>query len=51
MDGFNLYHGLKQKHGRRYLWLDLEALAGRLLKPAQHLVGVDYFTARSASSS
>ncbi|MGH4025780.1 MAG: FxSxx-COOH system tetratricopeptide repeat protein [Pseudonocardiaceae bacterium] len=46
VDGFNLYHGLKQKHGRRYLWLDLEALAKRLIKPSQRLVAVDYFTAR-----
>jgi uncharacterized LabA/DUF88 family protein len=46
VDGFNLYHGLKQKHGRRYLWLDLEALTRRLIKPSQRLVAVDYFTAR-----
>lgn len=46
VDGFNLYHGLKQKHGRRYLWLDVEALARHLLKPSQRLVAVDYFTAR-----
>jgi hypothetical protein len=31
VDGFNLYHGLKAKHGRRYLWLDLEALVTSLL--------------------
>jgi hypothetical protein len=23
VDGFNLYHGLHQASGRRYLWLDL----------------------------
>jgi uncharacterized LabA/DUF88 family protein len=46
IDGFNLYHGLKQKHGRRYLWLDLEALVRSLLKGDQDLVGVTYFTAR-----
>jgi hypothetical protein len=46
VDGFNLYHGLKAKHGRKYLWLDLQELAVRLLKPSQHLVGVEYFTAR-----
>ncbi len=38
VDGFNLYHGLKTRHGRKYLWLDLQALAVRLLKPSQHLV-------------
>lgn len=39
VDGFNLYHGVKHKHGRKYLWLDLEALVAHLLKPAQTLVG------------
>ncbi|EOD69649.1 NYN domain-containing protein [Amycolatopsis vancoresmycina] len=46
IDGFNLYYGLKQKYGRRYHWLDLEALATSLLKPWQTLTGVKYFTAR-----
>jgi len=45
VDGFNLYHGLRQD-GRRHLWLDLEGLATSLLKPGQHLDRVRYFTAR-----
>lgn len=45
IDGFNLYHGLKQAHGRKYLWLDLEAVARRLLRPGQELTAVHYFTA------
>ncbi|MGH3329395.1 MAG: NYN domain-containing protein [Streptomycetales bacterium] len=45
VDGFNLYHGLKAKHARKYLWLDLEALARKLLKPGQQLASVRYFTA------
>lgn len=45
IDGFNLYNGLKSKHGRKYLWLDLQAVAQRLLKPGQSLVSVRYFTA------
>ncbi|MBO0803809.1 MAG: NYN domain-containing protein [Nocardiopsaceae bacterium] len=45
IDGFNLYFGIRQ-HGRRYLWLDLEALMSSLLRPNQHLVAVRYFTAR-----
>jgi uncharacterized LabA/DUF88 family protein len=45
VDGFNLYHGIKARHGRRYLWLDLEGLARRLLKPGQRLAGITYFTA------
>ncbi|GAB7006462.1 hypothetical protein JCM18899A_39350 [Nocardioides sp. AN3] len=27
VDGFNLYHGLKDQFGRRMLWLDLVELA------------------------
>lgn len=46
VDGFNLYHGLRAKYGRRYLWLDLEALVASLLRSQQMLVGIDYFTAR-----
>lgn len=45
IDGFNLYNGLKEKYARKYLWLDLEAVAGRLLRPDQELVAVKYFTA------
>ena len=46
IDGFNLYNGLKEKHGRKYLWLDLQSLAASLLLPDQKLVGVSYFSAR-----
>lgn len=45
IDGFNLYFGLHER-GRRYLWLDLEALTQSLLRPHQQLVAVRYFTAR-----
>ena len=45
IDGFNLYNGLRSKHGRKYLWLDLGTVATRLLKSDQELVGVRYFTA------
>ncbi|MFI8426050.1 NYN domain-containing protein [Streptomyces sp. NPDC085479] len=44
VDGFNLYHGLHEKYGRRFLWLDLEKLA-RTLRPRDQLVKVKYFTA------
>jgi len=46
VDGFNLYFGLKAKYQRRYLWLDLQALASSLLLPGQTLEHVTYFTAR-----
>ncbi len=44
VDGFNLYFGIRSR-GRRYLWLDLEALIRRLLRADQQLVAVRYFTA------
>lgn len=46
VDGFNLYFGLKARHGRRYLWLDLQALALGLMRPGQTLEQITYFTAR-----
>jgi uncharacterized LabA/DUF88 family protein len=46
VDGFNLYYGLKAKYGRKYLWLDLQALAASLLRSGQTLHQVTYFTAR-----
>lgn len=44
IDGFNLYHGLHEAHGRSKLWLDVVALA-RSLRPTSNLVQVKYFTA------
>lgn len=44
VDGFNLYHGLHDKWGRRYLWLDLTALA-RAMRPRSDVISVTYFTA------
>ena len=44
VDGFNLYHGLRDRYHRRYLWLDLEHLVQRL-RPNDQIVAVRYFTA------
>jgi hypothetical protein len=44
VDGFNLYHGLHQAYGRRYLWLNLEHLVQRV-RPSDQILGVRYFTA------
>jgi hypothetical protein len=44
VDGFNLYHGLHDRYGRRYLWLDLGHLVQRL-RPKDHVAAVRYFTA------
>jgi uncharacterized LabA/DUF88 family protein len=46
VDGFNLYFGLRKRYDRKYLWLDLQALARSLLRPGQTLLHVKYFTAR-----
>lgn len=44
VDGFNLYHGLRERFRHRYLWLDLHRLAQRL-RPRDTIVAVRYFTA------
>jgi len=44
VDGFNLYHGLHQGYGRRYLWLDLQHLVQRV-RPHDQILAVRYFTA------
>lgn len=46
VDGFNLYHGIRQKRWRDVLWLDLAAFSRALLKDTQQLERVKYFTAR-----
>jgi len=50
IDGYNLYHALKDASWKRYLWLDLQKLSQRLLKFNQELVMVKYFTARTTGS-
>ncbi|MDR1635489.1 MAG: NYN domain-containing protein [Bifidobacteriaceae bacterium] len=44
VDGLNLYHGLRQAMGHRWLWLDVVGLV-RSLRPASALVAVNYYTA------
>jgi uncharacterized LabA/DUF88 family protein len=50
VDGFNLYHGVRELTGRKYLWLDLEALCGPLLGGDAELLKIRYFTARVRSN-
>ena len=50
IDGFNLYFGLRDKGWRKYYWLDLCALSSSMLKGAQTLEAVHYFTARIHAS-
>lgn len=44
IDGFNLYHGLHDTYGRKYLWLDVVDLV-QSLRPRTKIVKVKYFTA------
>jgi uncharacterized LabA/DUF88 family protein len=46
IDGYNLYHGLRDSRLTTSRWLDLVALSESLLKPDQHLKAVRYFTTR-----
>jgi uncharacterized LabA/DUF88 family protein len=46
IDGFNLYYGLKTSNWRRFLWLDLPALAKSLILNDQDLIVTKYFTSR-----
>jgi uncharacterized LabA/DUF88 family protein len=50
IDGFNLYYGIRQKFGRRLLWLNLNSMCTKLLKPDQELIAAKYFTARVAGT-
>jgi len=46
IDGFNLYHALDRMDGDKAKWLDLMALAKRLILPAsEKITGVFYFSA------
>ena len=44
IDGFNLYHGLRDAKLKSSRWLDLRGVCESLLKPHQELVVVRYFT-------
>jgi hypothetical protein len=45
IDGLNLYYGMRSRFGRTFHWLDIEELCKQLLRPHQHLVRINYFTA------
>ena len=46
MDGFNLYHGMRDAGYRHCYWLNVRAMASLLLKPPYLLKMTKYFTAR-----
>jgi uncharacterized LabA/DUF88 family protein len=45
IDGYNLYHGLKEAYGNKYKWLDLQSLAQDFTDNDTEVVAVKYFTA------
>lgn len=45
IDGYNLYHALKEANWQRFYWLDISALCQSLLRHDQELVLAKYFTA------
>jgi NYN domain-containing protein len=46
IDGFNLYHALVRFQDHKVKWLDLAALAKRLISPASEVItGIYYFSA------
>jgi uncharacterized LabA/DUF88 family protein len=45
VDGFNLYHAINDLQRPALKWLSLKALAQLMLRPADELIGVHYFTA------
>ena len=51
IDGYNLYYGMRAAFGRKYQWLDLQALAESFLKPGMTLTSVKYFTAITKSAT
>lgn len=46
IDGYNLYFAIKEKGWQGLLWLDIVALARKLVGEDQELVRVKYFTSR-----
>jgi len=46
IDGFSLYHGLKDKGWNCYYWLDLKKLCQNLISANQALVDIKYHTSR-----
>lgn len=51
IDGFNLYFGIKEKFGRKLIWLNPVVLTKNLLKSDQRLMKVKYFTSRISAPS
>lgn len=46
IDGFNLYHGLKERGWRWAYWLNLQSLTLKYIEAGQDLIRTKYFTSR-----
>jgi hypothetical protein len=46
IDGFNLYHGLREKMWGKYLWLDLKKFSQAIIPEGNVLIKTKYFTSR-----
>lgn len=51
VDGYNLYHGLRDKGWQRFYWLDIHALLSSEIRDGQELTAVRYFTASGRRQS
>jgi len=49
VDGFNLYYGALK--GTPYRWLDIIAMAKKILSPKNQIVGMKYFTSSALSQN
>lgn len=47
VDGYNLYRGIKQEYGRKWLWLDIGGLCADITDSAQQIQAIHYCTAMS----
>jgi hypothetical protein len=48
IDGYNLYHGMLEVYGRKYMWLDLASFGQSLLSDSkQQLIAVKYLTSHA----
>lgn len=44
IDGYNLYHGLREQGWKKFYWVNLQKLSEQFLRDDQTLVEVKYFT-------
>tara|TARA_R100000687_G_scaffold83313_1_gene85573 strand:+ start:1361 stop:1972 length:612 start_codon:yes stop_codon:yes gene_type:complete len=50
IDGYNLYNGIRDAFGKKWLWLDLGGLCADIAKPGQVIEKIHYCTAQMKSN-